>query len=374
VPCAAEAVAIVTAIYSGAAALATLGVNCRVAEAIQEPSNQYVSPRSLHVSVDHPADVVESLHTLGLGPDDVDLIVCTDAGAIPGIGNWGVNGTDIAAGKLALYTVGGGIDPRRTIAVSLNVGTRTAYDEFISTFVQTVSRLFPHALLHFEGLRTRKRARHPGQARRGLLRVQRRRTGHRRGRDGGADSAMQVTDIPITEQSVVVFGAGTAGLGIADQIHDAMVSDGATVEQATAWIWPIDEQGLLFDDMADLRDFQKPCAKSRALLGVSTADRLGLLEAIKMAAPTILLGCSAVPSGRPPTRWCFPESVAGSSSPGRAGSLKTCSTPRGKPLPAKPIQPPRAQRCCLVSRTCRRPPWQSLRPSTTPPSRRRGHQ
>jgi malate dehydrogenase (oxaloacetate-decarboxylating) len=58
---------------------------------------------------------------------------------------------------------------------------------------------------------------------------------------------------------VVVFGAGTAGIGIADQIRDAMMADGATVEQATAQIWPMDKQGLLFDDMDDLRDFQIPC-------------------------------------------------------------------------------------------------------------------
>jgi len=107
-------------------------------------------------------------------------------------------------------------------------------------------------------------------------------------------SAEKVTGIAMSDQQVVVFGAGTAGLGIADQIRDAMVADGATVKQANARIWPIDKQGLLFDDMDDLRDFQKPYAKNRAQLGVGAGERVGLLDAIKMASPTILLGCSTV--------------------------------------------------------------------------------
>ena len=73
-----------------------------------------------------------------------------------------------------------------------------------------------------------------------------------------------------------------------------MVADGATVARANARIWPIDKQGLLFDDMEDLRDFQKPYAKNRAQLGVGAAERMGLLDAITMASPTILLGCSTV--------------------------------------------------------------------------------
>ena len=81
-------------------------------------------------------------------------------------------------------------------------------------------------------------------------------------------SGVKVTGIPMRDQKMVVFGAGTAGIGIADQFRDAMVADGATVEQATSQIWPIDKQGLLFDDMDDLRDFQVPYAKNRRQLGV----------------------------------------------------------------------------------------------------------
>ena len=91
-------------------------------------------------------------------------------------------------------------------------------------------------------------------------------------------SGVRVTGIPMREQKMVMFGAGTAGIGIADQIRDAMAADGATVAQANAQIWPIDRQGLLFDDMDDLRDFQKPHAKNRAQVGVAAGERVGLLE------------------------------------------------------------------------------------------------
>jgi malate dehydrogenase (oxaloacetate-decarboxylating) len=93
---------------------------------------------------------------------------------------------------------------------------------------------------------------------------------------------------------LVVFGSGTAGVGIADQLRDAMIADGASPEQATAQVWLVDKQGLLFDDMDDLRDFQKPYAKNRKQFGVGDDDRVGLVETIKLASATILLGTSTV--------------------------------------------------------------------------------
>ncbi|MDT5117197.1 MAG: hypothetical protein QOE30_2936, partial [Mycobacterium sp.] len=274
----------------------------------------YRGQRGLYLSIDSPDEIAESFETLGLGPDDVDLIVCTDAEAILGIGDWGVGGIQIAVGKLALYTAGGGIDPRRTIAVSLDVGTDNEqllndpfyvgnrharrrgaeYDAFIQNYIETAHRLFPDAMLHFEDFG-------PGNARAILDTYSPDYCVFNDDVQGtGAVvmaalySGVKVTRIPMKDQKVVVFGAGTAGIGIADQIRDAMVADGATAEQATAQIWAIDRQGLLFDDMDDLRDFQIPYAKNRQQLGVAAENRMGLVDTIKMASPTILLGCSTV--------------------------------------------------------------------------------
>jgi malate dehydrogenase (oxaloacetate-decarboxylating) len=285
-----------------------------VGEAIQRFSQEYRGQRGLYLSIDHPDDVAESFETFALHPDDVDLIVCTDAEAILGIGDWGVGGIEISVGKLALYTAGGGIDPCRTIAVSLDVGTdneqllqdpfyagnrhgRTRgadYDDFIRQYIETANRLFPNALLHFEDFG-------PANARMILEKYASDYCVFNDDVQGTGAVVMaaiygglRVTGIPMRDQKVVVFGAGTAGIGIADQIRDAMVADGATVEQANAQIWPIDRPGLLFDDMDDLRDFQVPYAKNRQRLGVPAGGNVGLVDAIKMASPTILLGSSTV--------------------------------------------------------------------------------
>jgi malate dehydrogenase (oxaloacetate-decarboxylating) len=285
-----------------------------VGEAIQRFSDEYRGQRGLYLSIDHPDEIAESFETLGLAPDDVDLIVCTDAEAILGIGDWGVGGIQISVGKLALYTAGGGIHPRRTIAVSLDVGTDNEqllndpfyvgnrharrrgaeYDEFIQNYIETAHRLFPNAMLHFEDFG-------PANAHAILDKFSPDYCVFNDDVQGTGAVVMaalyaglRASGIPMKDQKVVVFGAGTAGVGIADQIRDAMVADGATMAQATAQIWPIDRQGLLFDDMNDLRDFQVPYAKNREQLGVAAGDRVGLVEAIKMASPTILLGCSTV--------------------------------------------------------------------------------
>jgi malate dehydrogenase (oxaloacetate-decarboxylating) len=285
-----------------------------VGEAIQRFSDEYRGQRGLFLSIDEPDEIEEAFQTFGLEPDDVDLIVCTDAEAILGIGDWGVGGIQIAVGKLALYTAGGGIDPRRCIAVSLDVGTDNEqllqdpfylgnryarrrgaeYDDFIKRYIEIANRQFPRAILHFEDFG-------PANARKILQTY---------GDDycvfnddvqgtgavvvAAVHGGSHVTGVPIREQKTVVFGAGTAGIGVADQIRDAMVDDGATVEQATSQIWAIDRQGLLFDDMDDLRDFQVPYAKNRQQLGVAEGERIGLVDAIKLASPTLLLGCSTV--------------------------------------------------------------------------------
>jgi malate dehydrogenase (oxaloacetate-decarboxylating) len=168
------------------------------------------------------------------------------------------------------------------------------YDEFIKRYIETAHQLFPHAILHFEDfgpLNARKILQTYGDdycvfnddiQGTGAVVV------------AAVYGGCHVTGVPLRDQKAIVFGAGTAGIGVADQIRDAMVADGTTVEQATSQIWPIDKQGLLFDDMDDLRDFQVPYAKNRQQLGVAAGGRVGLVDAIKLASPTILLGSSTV--------------------------------------------------------------------------------
>ena len=141
-----------------------------IGDAIERYSHEYRRPRGLYLSIDRADDMDKAFAGLGLGPEDVDLIVCSDAEEILGIGDWGVAGSMIAVGKLAVYTAAAGIDPRRVIPVSLDVGTNNEgllndplylgnrharvrgadYDAFIKKYLQTASSRFPNALLHFE--------------------------------------------------------------------------------------------------------------------------------------------------------------------------------------------------------------------------------
>jgi Malic enzyme, N-terminal domain len=94
-----------------------------VGDAIEHYSHEYRRPCGIFLSIDRPDDIEAAFGTLGLGPQDVDLIVCSDAEEILGIGDWGVGGIQISVGKLAVYTAAAGVDPRRVIPVSLDVGT-----------------------------------------------------------------------------------------------------------------------------------------------------------------------------------------------------------------------------------------------------------
>jgi malate dehydrogenase (oxaloacetate-decarboxylating) len=285
-----------------------------VGAAIEQYSDEYRGQRGVFLSIDRADEIEESFKTLGVGPDDVDLIVCSDAEAILGIGDWGVGGIQIAIGKLAIYTAGAGVDPCRTIPVSLDVGTDNErllndpfylgnrharhrgadYDAFIATYIETVHELFPNAMMHFEDFG-------PEHARAILAKYSPDYCVFNDDVQGtgavvmaAVYSGLKVTRTAMAEQTLVVFGSGTAGVGIADQVRDAMIADGATQEQATSRVWLVDKQGLLFDDMADLRDFQTPYAKNRKQFGVGDDDRVGLVETIKMASATILLGTSTV--------------------------------------------------------------------------------
>lgn len=286
-----------------------------VGDAIMHYSDEYRRPRGVFLSIDKPDDIARAFGTLDLGPDDVDLIVCSDAEEILGIGDWGVGGIQISVGKLAVYTAAAGVDPRKVIPVSLDVGTDNEgllndplylgnshsrvrgaqYDAFIERYLDVASSLFPNALLHFEDFG-------PSNARRILVQYRDRYRIFNDDMQGtgaitlaAALSAVRVTGIPMREQKLIVFGAGTAGVGIADQLRDAMVRDGATPEHATAQVWLIDRQGLLTENMADLRDFQKPYARRAGEVsgwGNRTNGTVSLLDTVRNVGPTILLGTS----------------------------------------------------------------------------------
>ena len=285
-----------------------------VGEAIKRWSREYRRSRAVYLSVDRIEDVRPSFETLGLGPDDVDLLVVSDAEEILGIGDWGVNGTDISVGKLAVYTAAAGIHPGRTIAVNLDCGTDNEallndpsylgnrharvrgkrYDALVEEYLSVAAELFPRALLHFEDFG-------PANARRIL---QANRDKYRIFNDdmqgtgaiviAAVISGMKVTGQNFADQRLVVYGAGTAGTGMADQIRAGMVRDGLSPDEARSRIWLIDRAGLVTDDMERLPDYQRAYARPAGEAADWTREhgRIGLLETVRRVHPTILIGTS----------------------------------------------------------------------------------
>jgi malate dehydrogenase (oxaloacetate-decarboxylating) len=289
-----------------------------IGEAIQRYSHQYRRPRGVYLSVDAADQIETALRDSGLSGDEVDLIVATDAQAILGIGDWGVGGIDIAVGKLAVYTAAAGIDPARTLPVVLDVGTDRAelladplylgvhhkrpdqepYDAFIDAYVRAAREVFPGALLHWEDFGA-------GNARRILNRYRDRILTFNDDMQGtGAVNLAAVlagaraSQTPLTGHRIVIFGSGTAGIGIADQLCDAMTSHGLDSAAARARFWCLDRQGLLTGDMTGLRDFQVPYARPAAEVGDwpghGTASGTGLAEVVRRVQPSILIGTSTV--------------------------------------------------------------------------------
>ena len=285
-----------------------------VGEAIKKWSRDYRRSRAIYLDVNHPENIRASFETLGLGANDVDLIVVSDAEEILGIGDWGVNGTDISVGKLAVYTAAAGIHPSRTIAVNLDVGTDNEallndpaylgnrharvrgerYDALIANYLKTAAEMFPNALLHFEDFG-------PSNARRILMENRRQYRIFNDDMQGtgaivmaAVFSGLKVTKQTFAEQRLVVYGAGTAGTGMADQISAAMEREGLSREEAKQRVWLIDINGLVTDDMDGLPDYQQEYARPATEVAdwTKTDGKIGLLEVVKQVKPTILIGTS----------------------------------------------------------------------------------
>jgi malate dehydrogenase (oxaloacetate-decarboxylating) len=288
-----------------------------VGQAIENYSHEYRRPRGVYLSVDQPELIERSLEAYGLGSDDVDLIVATDAGAILGIGDWGVGGMSIAVGKLVVYTAAGGVDPGRTIPVMLDVGTDRQsllddplyignrhprvspadYDAFVEAFVAAVRKLFPRALLHWEDVAT-------ANARRLLTRYRDVVPSFNDDVQGtGAVNlaavlaAVKATKIKLPGHRIVIFGAGSAGTGIAEQLAAELVAGGLSADEARARFWAVDRHGLIVSGAEDLSDAQRKYSRDTAEVAAwhrdGTLGGITLAEVVRRVHPTVLIGTSA---------------------------------------------------------------------------------
>jgi malate dehydrogenase (oxaloacetate-decarboxylating) len=286
-----------------------------VATAIEQFSHIYRRPRGLFI----PYPLRDSIPQLlrNRPNKDVDVIVVTDGERILGIGDQGAGGLGISIGKLSLYTTIGGVRPERTLPIVLDVGTNNKerlndpeylgwrheritgqeYFDFVDQFVQAVKQEFPETCLQWEDFAT-------PHARPILQRY----------RDqlltfnddiqvtavvvlGAILGAVNVTGKSLAEQQIVMLGAGGTGIGVADGLRAAMISEGLSDEEARSRFWIVDKDGLLHSGRKDMSAEQRVYAQPESNIAGwprSSNGQIGLADVIGKLNATILIGFSTV--------------------------------------------------------------------------------
>jgi malate dehydrogenase (oxaloacetate-decarboxylating) len=289
----------------------TVGLGC------QHFSSIFRKPRGLFLSIPHKHDIRRIIGHPRY--DHVEVIVVSDGERILGLGDQGAGGMGIPIGKLSLYTACAGLHPATTLPIILDVGTDNEqhladplyigwqhgrvrgpeYDDFVESFVDAVRTRWPHVLLHWEDFAI-------GNANRLLSRYRDQLCTFNDDIQGTAAiavgtllSAINVTGVPLTEQRVAVFGAGSAGSGISALIARAMVDAGLSEAEAYRRFYLVDRDGLLVEGMSGLQSFQVPFAQRRDRLcdwKLETPTQIGIIDVINNAHPTALIGTSGQPN------------------------------------------------------------------------------
>lgn len=285
-----------------------------VAESIEQYSELFVKPQdAAFLSIDEPENIKESLKNAADGRD-IRLIVVTDAEGILGMGDWGVNGVDIAIGKLMVYTAAAGINPSQVLPVSIDAGTNNKellnnplylgnrheriygdrYYDFVDKFVNAATELFPELLLHWEDFGRSNAATILNKYRDKITTFNDDIQGTGIVVLAGILGGLNISKEELKDQVMLTFGAGTAGVGIADIVLREMISQGVPEEEARKHFYLVDKQGLLFEDTEGLTPGQKPFVRKRSEF--ENSEELTTLEAVvKAIHPTIMIGTSTQP-------------------------------------------------------------------------------
>jgi malate dehydrogenase (oxaloacetate-decarboxylating) len=282
--------------------------------AVEKFSREFQQARGLYISYEQRYQIEEILDNRS--NPEIDIMVASDGGGVLGIGDQGVGAMLIPVAKLMVYTICGGINPLRTLPILLDAGTDNpvllndpfylgwrhpritgkAYDEFIELFVTAVQKKFPQVFLHWEDFGR-------DNARNILEKYQDKICSFNDDIQGTGATALSallaaVKNIgkKLTDQRFIIFGGGTAGMGIADQICRRLTYEGLSESAARKLFWVIDRTGLLVEDMLDLTAAQKSYARTTdevANWPRNPVDMLDLLTVTQQIQPTVLIGCSA---------------------------------------------------------------------------------
>jgi malate dehydrogenase (oxaloacetate-decarboxylating) len=282
-----------------------------VGQAVQEFNFLYQSARGMSLS---PLNIERADRAMtGYPWDDVRMIVATDSSAILGIGDQGYGGLAIPIGKLALYTVGGGVSPFHTMPVVLDVGTDredligdpfylgvrqrrltgAAYADFIEKFVVAVKARYPRAVIQWEDLSKEAAFSVLERYRKVLPSFNDDIQGTGAVTLAGVRSACQIKGETLRDQRVVLYGAGAGGVGVASAIWQGMMRDGLSEQEALSRIYVLDSKGLLTSDRP-MEEYKRRFAHApEEVAGWTSNGRAPLLlDTIKNARATVLLGLS----------------------------------------------------------------------------------
>src|SRR3954452_1222459 len=288
----------------------TVGAGC------QHFSRLFRKPRGLFLSLKHRKRIKQILANPQF--DNTEVIVVTDGERILGLGDQGAGGMGIPIGKLALYTACGGIHPSTTLPILLDVGTDNPerpvdpiyigweqervsgreYDEFIEEFISAAIERWPHALLQWEDFAKANATRLLDRYRDRLCTFNDDIQGTAAVATGTLLSAIGVTGVPLAEQRIAIFGAGSAGCGIAVLLMAAMIEAGVDAKTAVGRFYMVDQDGLLVEGMNAIASFQKPFLQDRAKVTawpLEQPGRVTLLNVVRNANPTTLIGVSGQP-------------------------------------------------------------------------------
>jgi malate dehydrogenase (oxaloacetate-decarboxylating) len=286
-----------------------------VGEGCQRFSEIWRKPRGLFLSYPDRHRIAQILNHSRY--DDVKCIVVSDGERILGLGDQGAGGMGIPIGKMALYTALGGIHPENCLPILLDVGTNNQerlddpiyigwrnkrvrgqeYDDFVETFVSAVKARWPHVLLQWEDFAGANAARLLARYRNQLCTFNDDIQGTAAITTATLISAMNVTGVPLEQQKIVVFGFGSAGLGITNLLAQFIEDRGLSQEEARARFYAIDQYGLITESRQNVTPEQLPYARKEQEVQSwrQPNGEIMLLDVVRNMKPAVLIGVSGQP-------------------------------------------------------------------------------
>lgn len=284
-----------------------------VGEASLQYSMIYKERRGLYISYPKQDRIEEIIQNL---PNEhIEVAVVTDGERILGLGDQGIGGMAIPVGKLALYTLFGGVHPAKTLPILLDVGTNNPellksdiylgwkherivgekYHAFIKRFVNALKKRFPRVLLQWEDFGKQNAKEILNRYRKEILSFNDDIQGTAAVVVAALYGASRRAKIPFKEHKIAILGGGSAGVGIAEFLKKALIQEGLSEKEAAARIYIVDVSGLLHSQLSSLDEGQKAFAKTPQEIGgwKGASEHISLLDVVREARPTTLIGVCA---------------------------------------------------------------------------------